>query len=89
MKTEVVEDGYSRDDLRRELLIWAEKELSVPQFYEWLPFCLVKKKPFYSRRDVQKFLFIANELKRDRSLERAKQRLIERLNNHPEEFANG
>ncbi|MBE9178639.1 hypothetical protein IQ268_08710 [Oculatella sp. LEGE 06141] len=88
MPTAQLLEDYTRDDVRRELLIWADRELSVSQFYEWLPFCLVQRKPLYGKRDVAKFLFIANHLKRDRSLERAKTALLKDLNQHPERYPN-
>jgi hypothetical protein len=87
MITAKVLEDYTRDEVRREVLIWANRDLSVPQFYEWLPYCLIPSpKDLYTKRDVQKFLFVANQLKRIRNLEIAKQKLIQRIENHPEEF---
>jgi len=83
---EALED-FSRDELRR--LIWAttQRSLSTTQFYEWLPYCLIPEpKPLYTKRDAAKFLFISAQLNRVRSLELAKQKLIERLTTHPQEF---
>jgi hypothetical protein len=71
-------------------LIWANRDLSVPQFYEWLPYCLIPSpKDLYTKRDVQKFLFVAHQLKRVRNLEIAKQKLIQRIETNPEEFDHG
>lgn len=84
MPTAQVLQEYTRDDIRREVLIWANRDLSIPQFYEWLPYCLIPKpKPLYTKRDAAKFVFVANYLNRVRNLEIAKQKLIEDLELNP------
>lgn len=84
--TQLLED-YTRDDVRHEVLIWGNRDLSISQFYEWLPYCLIPEpKPLYTKRDVKKFLFVSNQLKRVRNLEIAKHKLIQRIEKYPEEF---
>jgi hypothetical protein len=86
--TEIVE-GYTRDEVIHEIRKWTGRKLSVSAFYRWLPFCLCEAKPIYSKRDVQKFLFISKELKRVRRLEIAKELLIKRLESNDEVFDYG
>ena len=87
MTTAQVLEDYTRDELRREVLIWTGRDLSVTQFYDWLPYCLIPEpKPLYTKRDVAKFLFVAHQLKRVRSLAIAQEKLARRITLHPEEF---
>jgi hypothetical protein len=87
MTTARILEDYTRDEVRREVLIWSGRDLSVAQFYIWLPYCLIPEpKALYTKRDVKKFLFVSQQLKRIRSLETAKQKLVQRIENHPEEF---
>lgn len=87
MPTAQVLEDYTRDDVRREVLIWTGRELSITQFYAWLPYCLIPSpKPVYTKRDVKKFLFISTQLQRVRNLDLAKQKLIQRIEQHSEEF---
>jgi hypothetical protein len=77
----------SRDEIRRMIRQEAKRNLSIKQFYEWLPYCLIPEpKDFYSVRDLQKFLFVARILNRVRKLETARQQLIQTMKNQPEMF---
>jgi hypothetical protein len=77
----------SRDEIRRVIRQETKRNLSIKQFYEWLPYCLIPEpKDFYSVRDLQKFLFVARILNRVRKLETARQQLIQTMQNQPEMF---
>jgi hypothetical protein len=79
----------SRDEMRRIVRQETRRDLSVKQFYQWLPYCLIPEpKDFYSVRDLQKFLFVARILNRVRKLNTARQQLIETIQTTPEIFDN-
>lgn len=83
----IVLQEMSRDEVRRIVKREAGRNLSIKQFYEWLPYCLIPKpKDFYSLRDIKKFLFIARTLNRVRKLNSARQKLIETIQTTPEFF---
>lgn len=92
----IVTDGYRLNDLRHEILIWANHEISKKRLrYEWMPAALIAApKPKYSDRDRAKVLFLAKYLwgdpetdwPGDRNLERARAALIEALETRPHEF---
>lgn len=86
MVTATVVEGFTRNDIRREVMIWTNRDLGEKQFYEWLPYCLVQRKPLYSKRDVAKFIFVASYLSRDRSLTRARDALINDIQQNPERY---
>lgn len=82
----VLED-YTRDEVRCEVLIFANWDPRAAQFYDWLPYCFISiSQDLYRKRDVQKILFVTNQLKRVRNLEIARQKLIQRIENCPEEL---
>lgn len=82
-----VSQVFSRDEVRRLIRKETGRSLSVQQFYQWLPYCLIPEpKDFYSVRDLQKFLFVARILNRVRKLETAKQQLIQTIQTQPEQF---
>jgi len=77
----------SRDEIMRAVRQETQRDLSVKQFYRWLPYCLIPApKDFYTVRDLQKFLFVARILNRVRKLETAKNQLILTMQNQPEMF---
>jgi len=77
----------SRDEIRRVVRQETQRDLSIKQFYQWLPYCLIAEpKDFYSVRDLQKFLFVARILNRVRKLETARQQLINTMQTQPEPF---
>jgi hypothetical protein len=77
----------SRDEVRRVVGRETGRELSIKQFYQWLPYCLIQEpKDFYSVRELQKFLFVARILNRVRKLETARQQLINAMHTQPEQF---
>lgn len=83
---EVLED-FTRDEIRQMVYTHTGRTLSVTQFYEWLSFCLIPgPKPLYTKRDARKILFISSQLNRVRSLELAKQKLIEHMQSNPQEY---
>lgn len=82
MNTELL-SGYTRDDIRREVLVWTGRELSIPRFYGWLPYCFEKPKLIYTKRTVAKFVFVGQVLNVVRSLEVARQRLKEDIDQNP------
>jgi|GEM_PF-1795016 len=83
----IVLQEMSRDELRRIVKREAGRNLSIKQFYEWLPYCLIPEpKDFYSVRDIKKFLFVARILNRVRKLNSARQKLIETIQTTPEFF---
>jgi hypothetical protein len=83
----IVLQEMSRDEVRRIIKREAGRNLSIKQFYEWLPYCLIPKpKDFYSVRDIQKFLFVARILNRVRNLNSARRKLIETIQTTPEIF---
>lgn len=84
-KVQIVED-FTRDEVIHEIEKWTQRKISVPTFYHWLTFCLVEPKPLYTRRDVQKFLFISNELKRVNLLSVASDKLKQRLETSDDVF---
>jgi len=82
-----VTQELSRDEIRRVIRQETRRDLSIKQFYQWLPYCLIPEpKDFYTVRDLQKFLFVACILNRVRKLETAKHQLILTLQNQPEMF---
>jgi len=82
-----VSQALNRDEIRQLIKRETGRDLSVKQFYQWLPYCLIPKpKNFYSVRDLQKFLFVARILNRVRKLEAARQQLIQTMQNQPEIF---
>ncbi|MCY7285017.1 MAG: hypothetical protein LH679_16680 [Cyanobacteria bacterium CAN_BIN43] len=82
-----VSQVLSRDDVRQLIKTETGRSLSIQQFYQWLPYCLIPEpKDFYTVRDLQKFLFVARILNRVRKLETAKHQLILTLQNQPEMF---
>jgi len=82
-----VTQELSRDEIRRVIRQETRRDLSIKQFYQWLPYCLIPEpKDFYTVRDLQKFLFVAQILNRVRKLETAKHQLILTLQNQPEMF---
>ncbi len=82
-----VTQELSRDEIRRVIRQETGRDLSIKQFYQWLPYCLIPEpKDFYTVRDLQKFLFVARILNRVRKLETAKHQLILTLQNQPEIF---
>jgi len=82
-----VTQELSRDEIRRVIRQETRRDLSIKQFYQWLPYCLIPEpKDFYTVRDLQKFLFVARILNRVRKLETAKHQLILTLQNQPEMF---
>jgi hypothetical protein len=83
----IVLQEMSRDEVRRIVKREAGRNLSIKQFYEWLPYCLIPEpKDFYSVRDIKKFLFVARILNRVRKLNSARQKLIETIQTTPEFF---
>jgi hypothetical protein len=77
----------NRDEVRRKIRQETGKDLSIKQFYQWLPYCLIPApKDFYTVRDLQKFLFVARILNRVRKLETARQQLIQTMQTQPEIF---
>lgn len=76
----------TKQELISELERTTGKRLSNSSFYEWLPYCLCKRKPFYTPRDLRKFQFIAERLKRDRHMGRANKALVLQLKTYPEDF---
>jgi len=82
-----VSQVLNRDEVRQLIKKEAGRSLSVQQFYQWLPYCLIPEpKDFYTIRDLQKFLFVSRILNRVRKLETAKHQLILTLQNQPEMF---
>lgn len=75
----MITDGYTRDELRREVLIWAGRELSLTRFYEWIRYAFVDRKPIYSDRDRSKLLYFAECLNRVRSYQEASIQLLKAL----------
>jgi hypothetical protein len=87
MSVPVVSQVLNRDEIRQLIKRETRRDLSVKQFYQWLPYCLIPEpKDFYSVRDLQKFLFVARILNRVRKLETAKQQLIQTMQKQPEMF---
>ena len=84
-----VSQAFNRDEIRQLIKRETRRDLSIKQFYQWLPYCLIPEpKDFYSVRDLQKFLFVARILNRVRKLETARQQLITTMQTQPEEFNN-
>ena len=84
-----VSQALNRDEIRQLIKRETRRDLSIKQFYQWLPYCLIPKpKDFYSVRDLQKFLFVARILNRVRKLETARQQLITTMQTQPEAFNN-
>jgi hypothetical protein len=82
-----VSQALNRDEIRQVVSRETGRDLSIKQFYQWLPYCLIPEpKDFYSVRDLQKFLFVARMLNRVRKLETAKQQLIQTIQTQPEQF---
>jgi hypothetical protein len=82
-----VSQALNRDEIRQVVRRETGRDLSIKQFYQWLPYCLIPEpKDFYSVRDLQKFLFVARILNRVRKLETAKQQLIQTMQTQPEKF---
>jgi len=82
-----VSQALNRDEIRQVVERQTGRALSVKQFYQWLPYCLIPEpKDFYSVRDLQKFLVVAQILNRVRKLETAKQQLIQTMQTQPENF---
>lgn len=98
MNTETVEaevlppsSGYlSLDELRFELLIWRNFDLSRSRVYPWRDAALISKnKVRYTARDRAKLFFLHDYMyvfPKDRNLERASAALAEALENEPEKF---
>ncbi len=81
------ERTYSREEIQAEVLVWAGRTLPRSTFYKWLPYVLIPRpKSSYTWRDVKKFIFIAEALKEDRSLEKAHKALIDEIANNPKEW---
>lgn len=82
-----VSQALNRDEIRQLIKRETGRDLSIKQFYQWLPYCLIPvPKDFYTVRDLQKFLFVARILNRVRKLETARQQLIQTMQNQPEMF---
>ncbi|MBD1848528.1 hypothetical protein [Leptolyngbya sp. FACHB-711] len=79
-------DGYTRDELRLALYEHTSYRLEAKQFYPWLPYCLSRRKALYSERDLAKFVFVAQFIKRVRSLELARDALIEDIQQNPHKY---
>ncbi|MBW4660988.1 MAG: hypothetical protein KME15_20115 [Drouetiella hepatica Uher 2000/2452] len=81
MQTEIVQDDWSSEDLRRELLIWANIELKRSQFYLWLKHAYIKPQQpnVYTDSDRAKLLRFAHLMQRYRSLKLASKKLYESL----------
>jgi hypothetical protein len=87
MTTVQVLEDFTRDELRQLIYVHTGRSISVSQFYEWLPFALIPEpKALYTKRDARKLMFLSSQLNRVRSLETAKQKLIEYMQSHPQEF---
>lgn len=87
MTTVQVLEDFTRDEIRQMIYAHTGRSLSVPQFYEWLPYALIPEpKPLYTKRDARKLVFISSQLNRVRSLELAKQKLIEHMQSNPQEY---
>jgi hypothetical protein len=72
-----VTEEFTRDDLIRVVFERTGRRVGVKQFYKQLPYCLIPApKNFYSSRDLEKFIFIAQTLNRVRKLEVAREKLI-------------
>lgn len=57
------------------------------QAYEWLEFCLIPQpKPFYTERDLKKFLFVGFYLYLERSFSAAKTQLQIDMQTHPNQY---
>lgn len=87
MYCEVVKD-WTHKELRQELIIWLNLELGQTQFYAWLPYALIRKKRIYTNRDRWKLIRFATFMKRYKRLEKAKAKLIEDMQTHPEKYPN-
>ncbi|MCY7282857.1 MAG: hypothetical protein LH679_05315 [Cyanobacteria bacterium CAN_BIN43] len=82
-----VSQVLSRDEVRQLIKQKTGRALSINQFYQWLPYCLIPEPTdFYTVRDLQKFLFVARILNRVRKLETARQQLINTMQTQPEKF---
>lgn len=82
-----VSQVLSRDEVRQLIKQKTGRALSINQFYQWLPYCLIPEPiDFYTVRDLQKFLFVARILNRVRKLETARQQLINTMQTQPEIF---
>jgi hypothetical protein len=82
-----VSQALNRDEMRQLIKRETGRALSIKQFYQWLPYCLIPTpKAFYTVRDLQKFLFVARILNRVRKLETARQQLINTMQTQPEQF---
>ena len=87
MDTVTISQVLNRDEIRQLIRKETGRNVSIQQFYQWLPYCLIPEpKDFYTIRDLQKFLFVAEILNRVRKLETAKHQLILTLQNQPEMF---
>ena len=87
MSTLSVSQALNRNEIRQLIKQETGRDLSIKQFYQWLPYCLIPEpKDFYTVRDLQKFLFVARILNRVRKLETAQHQLILTLQNQPEMF---
>lgn len=87
MPTITVLEDFTRDEIRRMVAAHTGRSISIRQFYDWLNAALIPEpKPLYSRRDAAKLLFVASRLNRYRSLEAAKQALVNDLTNNPQNY---
>jgi hypothetical protein len=84
-QSEIATD-YTRDELRYLIHRYTGRSLSISQFYRWLPFALIKRKPLYTTRDAKKLIFLASQLNRVRDFEFAKSHLIHDLKTNPEKY---
>ena len=72
-----VTEEFTRDDLIQAVFERTGRRVGVKQFYKQLPYCLIPEpKNFYSSRDLEKFIFVAQVLNRVRKLEVAREKLI-------------
>ncbi|MBW4662312.1 MAG: hypothetical protein KME15_26970 [Drouetiella hepatica Uher 2000/2452] len=85
-RTELVKD-WTYQELKQEILIWQNVELGTTQFYKWLPYALIAKKRIYTNRDRRKLLKFAQLMQRYKRLEIAKNKLIQHIEQHPEQYS--
>lgn len=78
--------GYTRDELRLALYEYTGYKLGVKQFYPWLPYCLSRRKSLYTERDLAKFVFVSQFMRRIRNLEAARDALIEDIEKNPHKY---
>lgn len=88
VKAAVVVDSneYTRDELRLALYEHTGYRLEAKRFYPWLPYCLIRKKALYTERDLAKLVFVAQFIQRVRSLELARDALIQDIKQNPQKY---